>query len=324
MTMVAVAAALALACAVLALPLAAMAEAPQPIEMAAPYEYLGWGNPQPPGEMMAATGIKDVTLAFILSHRNCKPAWDGMRPLSGGRDEAAIEQIRAAGGDVVVSFGGWRGKKLGVSCKTAVALARAYQAVIDAYALHAIDVDIEHSEFTSATARRRVAEALALTQRANPGLEISVTFPSGPSGPERAGRSLIDDAAAIGFQPSAWTIMPFDFAAPVPDMGAVSIEAAEGLERDLVAAYAVSPAVAFEHVGISSMNGTTDQPRETVSVEDFDSMLSFAQKNHLARFTFWSVNRDRPCAGLNTEPDDCDSSGQRPYAYSDVVAGYHG
>jgi hypothetical protein len=54
--------------------------AAQPIEMAAPYEYLGWGNPQPPSEVMAATGVKDLTLAFILSHGRCNPTWDGTRP----------------------------------------------------------------------------------------------------------------------------------------------------------------------------------------------------------------------------------------------------
>lgn len=35
----------------------------------------------------------------------------------GGADQAAIEAIRGAGGDVVVSFGGWSGKKLGSSSR---------------------------------------------------------------------------------------------------------------------------------------------------------------------------------------------------------------
>src|SRR5271154_4681814 len=69
--------------------------ATQPIEMAAPYEYLGWGDPQPPASMMAATGIQDVTLAFILSRGKCNPEWDGERPLLGGPDQAAIESVRA-------------------------------------------------------------------------------------------------------------------------------------------------------------------------------------------------------------------------------------
>jgi hypothetical protein len=31
--------------------------ATQPVEMAAPYEYLGWGDPQPPTSVMAASGV---------------------------------------------------------------------------------------------------------------------------------------------------------------------------------------------------------------------------------------------------------------------------
>ena len=153
---------------------------------ASPYEYLGWGNPQPPTEVMSATGLHDVTLAFVLSHKRCNPEWDGQRPLLGGTDQRAIEQIRAAGGDLAVSFGGWSGRKLGTTCRTASQLAGAYQKVIAAYSLEAIDIDIEHTELSSKATRLRVAQALAIVQAHDPGLEISITMPTGLSGPGRA------------------------------------------------------------------------------------------------------------------------------------------
>jgi chitinase len=314
--------ALTLACAAMLLPSLAVAAATVPVDMAAPYEYLEWGNPQPPTSVMAATGIKDLTLAFILSHGVCDPEWEGKRPLAGGSNEAAIKAIRAAGGEVVVSFGGWSGRKLGTSCKTVGALAGAYQEVIDAYSLEAIDIDIEHGEFANKKTRKRVVEALAVTQQANPGLEISITFGSEEDGPEATGRSLIADAAAIGFEPTAWTIMPFDFGAPRTDMGHASIRALEGLAGDLVSAYHVSAAAAYEHAGISSMNGDTDEASEMVSVEDFQTMLTFAEQRHLARVTFWSVNRDRECGGGGEE--ECSGIVQQPYAFTDLLAGYDG
>jgi hypothetical protein len=107
-------------------------------------------------------------------------------------------------------------------------------------------------------------------------------------------------------------------------MGQVSIEATEGLARDLAATYRISTAEAYRHSGISSMNGRTDEPDETVSVEDLDAMLAFAQANHLARLSFWSVNRDRECAGANHAADDCSAVSQAPYAYTEVIAQYHG
>jgi len=309
-------------CAIAMLSPAAAGASPQPVDMAAPYEYLGWGDPQPPTSVMAATGIRDLTLAFILSHGKCNPEWDGERPLLGGSDQAAIESIRAAGGEVDVSFGGWSGKKLGNSCTTASALAGAYQTVIGDYSLNAIDIDIEHGEFTSKKVRKRVIEALAIVHGEDPGLEISVTLGTAETGPEADGVSLIADAAAIGFQPTAWTIMPFDFGAPHTDMGHASIRALEGLDRDLLSAYGISAATAYEHAGVSSMNGDTDEKSETVSVEDFETILAFAQQNHLARFTFWAVNRDRQCQAGENEGEDCSGIAQTPFAFTDVVARY--
>jgi chitinase len=302
-------------------PTAAAAPA-QPLGMAAPYEYLGWGDPQAPASVIEATGVHDLTLAFILARGGCHPAWDGERPLLGGSDQAAIASVRAAGGEVDVSFGGWSGKKLGNACKTPTALARAYRTVISAYALNAIDVDIEHAEFTSKKVRKRVIEALEILQKEDPGLWISVTFGTAEDGPEADGRSLIDDAAALGFQPQAWTVMPFDFGHPRTDMGHASIRAVEGLERDLVASYGWTPSAAYEHAGISSMDGDTDEASEVVTVEDFETMLAFAQENHLARFTFWAVNRDRPCSGSETPGEDCSGIAQQPYAFTDVIARY--
>ena len=129
-----------------------------------------WGGEirNPPADVLGATGIHDLTLAFILAHKGCHPEWDGSRPLLGGSDAAAIAAVRTAGGDVDVSFGGWSGSKLGTACKTAPALTAAYQQVVEDYGLSAIDIDIEHTEFTQKATRERVIEALAGLQQEDP------------------------------------------------------------------------------------------------------------------------------------------------------------
>jgi chitinase len=309
-------------------PITVRAESSQPVARAAPYEYLGWGDPQPPTGVLAATGIHDLTLAFILAHKGCHPEWDGTRPLLGGSDAAAIAAIRSAGGNVDVSFGGWSGTKLGTVCRTVSALTAAYQQVVGDYELSAIDVDIEHTEFTKPAARQRVIQALAALQQKDPTLEISITFSTTETGPDPNGRAMISQAASLGFQPYAWTIMPFDFGAPVTDMGGVSIQAAQGLEADIVAAYAEPVAAAYAHIGISSMNGETDESDEsdeTVTLADFQQVVAFAQTQHLARLTFWAVNRDRPCgSGLSTQAGSCSGISQAPYAFTDLLDGYSG
>jgi hypothetical protein len=292
----------------------------QPVALAAPYEYLGWGTPQPPAAVIATTVILALTLAFILAHKGCNPEWDGSRPLLGGSDAAAIAAVRSAGGDVDVSVGGWSGSKLGAACKTVAALTAAYQEVVDDYGLSAIDVDIEHTEFTKTAVRERVVEALADLQHADPTLEISVTFGTNETGPDADGKAMIEQAAMLGFQPYAWTIMPFDFGTAVSDTGTVSIQAAEGLEVDVASAYGESATAAYAHIGISSMNGDTDEADETVSLSDFQQILTFAETEHLARLTFWAVNRDRPCSGgLSLKAGSCSGIAQAPFAFTDLL-----
>src|SRR6476469_8910394 len=116
-------------------------------------------------------------MAFVLSGGGCSPAWDSARPLTGGVDQQAINAIRSAGGDVVPSFGGWQGNKLGPNCSTPAALAGAYQQVINAYGLKAIDIDIENSdEFENDTVRNRIVDALKIVKQTNPGIQTIVTF----------------------------------------------------------------------------------------------------------------------------------------------------
>jgi chitinase len=289
----------------------------------APYEYFGWGNPQSPTAVMSATGIKYFTLAFMLSDGGCNPLWDGSRPLTGGDDQAKINAIRGAGGDVIVSFGGWSGNKLGEKCTSAAALAGAYQKVINAYRLKAIDIDIEATEFSNATVRQRVINALKTVKTNNPGIKTFVTFGTTPSGPDANGVDLIRKGAAAGLDNDGWTIMPFDFDGHTGTMGAASVSAANGLKNAVKSAYGYSDAVAYSRIGISSMNGKTDVSDEIVTLADFQTILSYAQQHHIARLTFWSINRDRAC-GSGTDADSCSGVSQAPYAYTKVFVQYTG
>ena len=118
--------------------------------------------------------------------------------------------------------------------------------------------------------------------------------------------------------------MPFDFGAPASDMGHASTRAVEALARLLQSAYGVSAEASYAMSGISSMNGRTDEKAETVTVADFQTILAFAQLHHLARLSFWSVNRDRQCSGSITVSDECSGIAQTPFAFSDLMAQYHG
>ena len=48
-------------------------------------------------------------------------------------------------------------------------------------------------------------------------------------------------------------------------------------------------------------------------------LLAFAEPNHLARFTFWAVDRDRQCEPALNTGEDCSGIAQQPYAFTDVI-----
>ncbi|WP_406864305.1 carbohydrate binding domain-containing protein [Streptomyces sp. HUAS MG47] len=291
-------------------------------KQAAPYLYLGWGNPPSPATVMNATGIKTFTMAFILSSGGCNPAWDGQRPLTGGVDQSTINAVRAAGGDIVPSIGGWSGNKLGPNCSTAEALAGAYQKVIDAYDLKSIDVDIENTdEFENAAVQDRVLGALKIVKANNPGLRTILTFGTSTTGPTSWGNRLIEQSKALNAGIDVFTIMPFDFGGGA-DMYGNTVNAAEGLKNKLKSVYGWDDATAYAHVGISGMNGLSDQ-QEVTTQETWTKIRDWSNTRHIARLAFWSVNRDRGCAGGGVT-ETCSGIAQTDWEFTKITAGFTG
>ncbi|MPY82471.1 MAG: hypothetical protein GEV00_03950 [Actinophytocola sp.] len=180
-----------------------------------PYLYLQSDHLPDVCDVMRRTGVTGFTLAFMLSDGGCRAVWSGGEPVA-ERAARLIPEIRSAGGDVAVSFGGWAGLKLGQRCPDARALAAAYQRVIDRYRLRAIDVDIEWHEFESAAAQDRVLTALKIVESANPGIATSVTVPVTGDGLNSWGDRLVGRAAELRVPVDVWTIMRAASARPPP------------------------------------------------------------------------------------------------------------
>jgi hypothetical protein len=290
------------------------------IKAVAPYYYTGWGNPPNLTTVTQTTGVKWFTMAFMLNSGNCDPKWDGSRALTGGADQTAINTIRANGGDVVVSFGGAAGPWLEHSCTSASALAAAYQKVINAYGLKAIDIDIEGTPYNTAADQQKTVDALKTIKASNPGITTYITLGSGTTGPDA---SLINRAAAAGLVVDGWGIMTFDWGSTGNNQGALTIQAADGLKNRLKTAYGWSDADAYKHVGISSMNGITDE-NATVTLADMQTITAYAQQHTIARLTFWSLNRDRQCPGGYPNDDTCSGVSQSAYQFTKIIGAYKG
>nr|WP_322480742.1 hypothetical protein [Thermogemmatispora sp.] len=181
---------------------------------AAPYVMPLANHPPSLTTVMSATGVRVFTLAFIVADNGCTPAWEadsGLIDVSADTQVGPIiNAVRAAGGDVVVSFGGYNGTKLGQVCGTAQATAAAEQAVINKYSLRAIDLDLEEPEYENASAINNELGAAQILQASNPGLMITITLPGTTAGTGYFGQQLLNTARSLGYTPSSYSIMPFD------------------------------------------------------------------------------------------------------------------
>jgi len=276
---------------------------------AAPYLMPADNDPPDPAEIMDVTGQKAFQLAFILSDGGCNPAWDGKTPIDSAPDiTAAIDTIRDKGGDVSVSVGGYNGTKLGQACSDVASTAAAYQKVIDAYGLHAIDFDLEEPEYENTEAIARELGAAKQLQADNPDLYVSVTMPGTSAGTGWFGTQLLDQAKSIGFTPANFSIMPFDNG--FTGGGTSQTAALEAFHGLLQSHLGWDSDFAYQHEGVSGMNGRTDAA-EYFTQDDFQTVLDYALSHKLGRYTFWSANRDRQC-------DPPDNNGQLSGACSSV------
>ena len=269
------------------------------------------------GSVMSATGQKAFDMAFILANGgSCSPSWDGTDPVSSDTQvSSVINEVRADGGDVIVSAGGYNGTKLGQVCGSAAATAAAYQQVITTYGLHAFDFDLEEPEIENSTAIAYELGAAQILQSEDPGLFISITMPSTTTGANYFGQLLLNEAKSLGFTPNDYTIMPFDGGF---NGGSSQVTALQDFHSQLVSTFGWSSAQAYAREGFSGMNGRTDSA-EYFYQADFQTVLNFAESNGLGRYTFWSVNRDRECSPPSNNgslSSECSSVTQNPWDFT--------
>ena len=291
----------------------------------APYLMPFDNSPPDPVAVMNATGQKAFQLAFILAPNGggCTPTWDGTRAVSSDTAAASlISTIRANGGDVSVSIGGYGGTKLGQTCGSPAATAAAYQQVVTKYALKAIDFDLEEPEYENAAAVHNELGAAQILQQNNPGLYVSVTTAGTSAGTGWFGTQMLLDAKSLGFTPNNYSIMPFDggFAGAASQVNA--LEAFHGL---LMNTFGWDSSTAYAHEGVSMMNGRSDAA-EYFYQSDFQTVLDYATSHHLARYTYWSVNRDRQCPDPNqsTTSGTCSSVPQSAWEFTKFTARFAG
>ncbi|MGI5176492.1 cellulose binding domain-containing protein [Dactylosporangium sp. CA-152071] len=287
----------------------------------APYVDMGaWPTPSLP-DMATAGNMKSFTLAFVNS-AGCKASWFNAYDPRAAWAKDQIDAIRARGGDVKISFGGASGIELAQACGTPAAVAAEYQAVVDAYQLNYIDLDIEGAAVADPTTVARRSQALALLQAARPNLKISLTLPVLPEGLTADGVAVVRSARDAGVNLDLVNVMAMDYQRSSGDYGNFAVQAAQSTFAQLKTLYpAKTDAQLWRMVGVTPMLGKNDDGG-TYDQADARQLVAFAQANHLGMLSFWETTRDRnACTGALYM---CTNIPQQPYEFSRIFAAYTG
>jgi cellulose binding protein with CBM2 domain len=286
----------------------------------APYVDMGsWPTPILT-DMAIAGNLTSFTLAFITAS-GCKAMWFNAYDPRQGWSRDQIDAIRARGGDVKISFGGATGIELAQACSTVDSLLAEYQAVVSAYALRSIDLDIEGAATAEPASVARRSTALARLQQANPGLRVSLTLPVLPEGLTADGLNVVRSARDAGVNVDVVNIMAMDYYR-TGDYGDFAVQAARSTFAQLTSLYpSRTDAQVWRMVGVTPMLGQNDDGH-LYDQNDARQLVSFAGTNHLGLLAFWETTRDRnACTGALYR---CTNIAQSPYEFSRIFAGFTG
>ena len=286
------------------------------------------------------SGSKYFTLAFLetLNKHSCTLAWNGSssQTVSVHRYAADIASLRAAGGDVILSLGGWSadqgGTEIADSCTSVSQIAAAYEGAISTYDVSRLDMDVEGRSLTNTAGIDRRNQAIAMTEAwakaHNRPLQVSYTIPTSASGLESTGVAIMKSAAANGAVINTVNIMAFDYYDHTTTQMATAAEnAATGAVAQLQSIYpAKKPAELWAMMGITLMPGIDDYPKKTevTTVDDAKAVEAFAVSKGINTLSIWAIQRDNGGCPGNGGANDCSGIVQSPWDFSHALEPFTG
>jgi hypothetical protein len=290
----------------------------------APYVDMGLlSNPGSPtlAQLAASGGVKAFTMAFVNS-AGCKASWFNAFDPRARAFGDQIDALRQSGGDVKISFGGASGIELAQACSDVAALTAEYQAVVDAYKLKFIDLDVEGAAVADAASVNRRSQALAALQKRNAGLKVSLTLPVLPEGLTADGLGVVKSARDAGVNLDLVNIMAMDYQRAGQDYGDLAIQATRSTAAQLKGLFGnLSDAQVFRMIGVTPMLGRNDD-QGVFNSSDARDVVAFASQNHVGYLSFWEANRDKnACTGALFQ---CTNVPQQPFEFSRIFAGFRG
>jgi hypothetical protein len=316
---------------------AAATYTPLPAHVYAPY-YETYLAPNTPS--IAATsqqsGAKYFTLAFLQTPKkgSCALDWNGSPAQPLNYYTADIAALRAAGGDVIPSFGGFSadqgGTEIADSCGSVSQIAADYESVITTLGVTRLDMDVEAKSLNNTAGVDRRNKAIAMTEAwaASQGipLQIQYTLPVEQYGLDPNGEAVLQNAVANGATVSSVNIMVFDYyiaGEGVVNMGQAAVNAATNTHTQLAGIYpGLTSAQIWSKEAMTLLPGIDDYPKKTevTSLADAQTMLSFAQANNMNLLSIWAIQRDNGGCPGTRDSNTCSGITQGTWDFSHLLA----
>lgn len=283
-----------------------------------------------------ASGARYVDIAFLetAGSGSCTLEWrDVGAATKDGVFTAGIRQLRARGGDVIMSFGGAaasaRLSELADSCTSVDAIAAELERVIGLYDLRRIDFDIEGAALDDRAGierrNRALAKVAAWAAAAGRPLDVEYTLPVATYGLLDNSLHLLRSAVTDGVPVGIVNVMTFDYYdGATHEMAKDTISAATAVHKQLKTLWPrKTDAQLWAMIGVTEMPGIDDYgPRETFSLADAATVRSWASGKHLGNVSFWALQRDNGTCPGSVGADDCSGIKQAPYAFTKAFAGF--
>jgi hypothetical protein len=308
---------------------AAPAATPTPAHFFAP--YFEAYNGDDPAALSAQSGAKYLTMAFIqaATKGSCTVYWNGdtSMPISSGSFGSSIATIRAGGGDVIPSFGGYTadntGTEIADSCTNVSSIAAAYENVITTYDVTRIDLDTEDNSLTNSAGIDRRNKAIKLVEdwaAANGRtVQFTYTLPTTTGGLADSGLNVLRNAVSNNARVDTVNIMTFDYYDNAShNMANDTKSAATGLHNQLAGLYpGKTSAQLWAMVGVTEMVGIDDfGAAETFQTADAAPVLSWAQSTGINELSFWALQRDNGGCPGTAGSDSCSGISQSKWFFS--------
>ncbi len=289
--------------------------------------YADMTNLQEPMLDKAATsaGLKAFTAAFVIGS-GCTPIWGDTLPVTNDpMVTGEITKAESEGATPIVSFGGEAGVELAQSCTNLGSLVAAYQSVINTLHVNHIDFDIEGAAIADTATNNLRFQAVNQLEAANPGLVVSVTIPTFPTGPDFNGDAFLQAAKSSGTNISVINVMAMDFYGSFDTGGAnMGSYATEAAQDTLSFVKTIWPNDTYANIGVTPMIGQNDDSAEVFTEANAQTLVSFASSNHLGRLAFWSVDRDQACSGSASGLPSCSEISQQPLDFTKIFTKFTG